>query len=155
LSRECCSAYSHRRRRRDGAPLDAAVASKEQQISALKSDISEAECDYAVDEPIIEDCEILDAQAQALAAEIETLKTQADQSAAKAPAPRAARPYSYAAHTKPNISYRTFCEVNATASPRCPPPSFPMKQGVSRAARQRRSCSTAPLAAIMRARWFY
>jgi hypothetical protein len=47
-----------------GAPLDAAIASKEQQLSALKSDTAEAACDYAVDEPIIAGCEQLDAQAQ-------------------------------------------------------------------------------------------
>jgi hypothetical protein len=138
-----------------GAPLDAAVANKEQQISALKSDVAEAECDYAVDEPIIEGCEQLDSPAQALAAEIDTLKTQADQPAAKAPAPRAARPYSYAAHTKPNISYRTFCvrECDGFSST---PASF-----LSDEPRCQSSCSSAaklfysPVGSDNPGEWFY
>ncbi len=90
-------------------PLDDVIASKEQQLEALKLDIAEAGCDYAVDEPIIEGCQQLGAQAQALAVEIETRKAQADQAAAKASEPQASRRYSFVAHTKPNMSYRTFC----------------------------------------------
>jgi hypothetical protein len=91
-----------------GAPLDA-IASKEQQLSALKSHMADASCDYAVDEPTIEGCRQLDAQAQALAAEIEVLKAQIDQSAVRASERRDSHPYLFATHTKPNMSYRTFC----------------------------------------------
>jgi hypothetical protein len=89
-------------------PLDAAINSKLEQLEALKLEISEAGCDYAVDEPTIEGCQQLDAQAQALGTEIETLKTRAHPSA-KASEPQASRPYSFTAHTKANIRYRTFC----------------------------------------------
>jgi hypothetical protein len=90
------------------SPLDAAVNSKLEQLEALKLDISEAGCDYAADEPTIKGCQQLDAQAQALGTEIETLKARAHQSA-KASEPHVSRPYSFAAHTKANMSYRTFC----------------------------------------------
>jgi hypothetical protein len=91
------------------APFGTALASKEQQLETLKLDIAEAGCDYAVDEPIIEGCQQLGAQVQALGAEIEALKARADQSTANVAEPRASRPYSFMAHTKPNMSYRTFC----------------------------------------------
>jgi hypothetical protein len=87
------------------APLDAAIASKVQQLAALKRNIAESECDYAVDAAIIEGCDQLIAQAQSLAAEIDALKAQtAEESLAKTP-----KPYSFKARTNPNMSYRTFC----------------------------------------------
>jgi hypothetical protein len=91
-----------------GASLDAAIASKVQQLAALKRDITESECDYAVDAAIIEGCDQLTAQAQLLAAEIDALKAQAA-AAIIAEAPTGLKPYSFKARTNPNMSYRTFC----------------------------------------------
>jgi len=94
-----------------GTFLDAAIASKEQQLSALKSDIAEGGCDYAVDAPTIEGCQQLDAQARALGAEIESLKARASVPAARDAEPQASpqRHSIFKAHTDPNMSYRTFC----------------------------------------------
>lgn len=64
-----------------GASLDAAMASKVQQLTALKGNITESECDYAVDAAIIEGCDQLIAQAQSLAAEIEALKAETGKAA--------------------------------------------------------------------------
>jgi uncharacterized protein DUF2865 len=91
-----------------GASLDAAIASKVQQLAALKRNITESDCDYAVDAAIIEGCDQLTAQAQSLAAEIDALKAEASEaSLAKA----SSRPmsYSFKTRTNPNMSYRTFC----------------------------------------------
>lgn len=90
------------------APLDAAIASKMQQLAALKRNIAESECDYAVDAAIIEGCDQLIAQAQSLADEIDALKAQAAE-ASLAKAPTLPKPYSFKARTNPNMSYRTFC----------------------------------------------
>ena len=91
-----------------GASLDAAIASKVEQLAAVKLNITEADCDYAVDAAIIEACDQLTAQAQKLAAEIDALKAEAaEASIAKAPAQP--KPYSFKARTNPNMSYRTFC----------------------------------------------
>ncbi len=59
-----------------GASLDAAIASKVEQLAAVKLNITEADCDYAVDAAIIEACDQLAAQAQKLAAEIDALKAE-------------------------------------------------------------------------------
>ncbi len=61
----------------NGASFDGAIASKVEQLAALKRNITEFECDYAVDAAIIEGCDQLTAQAATLAAEIEALKAQA------------------------------------------------------------------------------
>jgi hypothetical protein len=90
------------------ASLDAAIASKAEQLAAVKLNITEADCDYAVDAAIIEACDQLAAQAQKLAAEIDALKAEAaEASIAKASAQP--KPYSFKASTNPNMSYRTFC----------------------------------------------
>jgi hypothetical protein len=91
-----------------GSSLDAAIASKAEQLAAVKLNITEADCDYAVDAAIIEACDQLAAQAQKLAAEIDALKAEAaEASIAKAPAQP--KPYSFKASTNPHMSYRTFC----------------------------------------------
>ena len=46
-----------------GASLDAAIASKSEQLAAVKRNITESDCDYAVDAAIIEGCDQLTAQA--------------------------------------------------------------------------------------------
>ena len=93
----------------DGSSLDAAIASKVEQLAAVKLNISEAGCDYAVDAAIIEACDQLTAQAQKLAAEIDALKAETTEaSLVKAPPPQA-KFYSFKAGTNPNMSYRTFC----------------------------------------------
>ena len=100
-----------------GASLDAAIASKVQQLAELKRNIVNWDCDYAVDPAIIEGCEQLDAQAQALASELDTLKAQAgaawtghkqEASEPKLTLPHPT-PYPYKVRTSPNMSYRTFC----------------------------------------------
>ncbi len=92
------------------APSDSALASKAEQLAAVKRSIAEAECDFAVDAAIIEACDFLQAQANILEGEIEALKAQAakpvEQTAIGSPR---AKPYSFAARTNPNVSYRTFC----------------------------------------------
>jgi len=93
-----------------GASLDAAMASKVQQLTALKGNITESECDYAVDAAITEGCDQLIAQAQSLAAEIEALKAETGKAAPNPAAhPSSLKPYSFKARTNPNMSYRTFC----------------------------------------------
>ena len=92
----------------DGSSLDAAIASKAEQLAAVKLNITEADCDYAVDAAIIEACDQLAAQAQKLAAEIDALKAEAAE-ATIAKAPAQPKPYSFKASTNPNMSYRTFC----------------------------------------------
>jgi hypothetical protein len=91
-----------------GASLDAAVASKVEQLDAVKLNITEADCDYAVDAAIIEACDQLTAQAQKLAAEIDALKAEAAE-ASLAKAPTRPNPYTFKTRTNPNMSYRTFC----------------------------------------------
>jgi hypothetical protein len=91
-----------------GASLDAAIASKVEQLDAVKLNITEAECDYAVDAAIIEACDQLIAQAQKLAAEIDGLKAEAAE-ASLAKVPPRPNPYTFKARTNPNMSYRTFC----------------------------------------------
>jgi len=91
-----------------GASLAAVIASKVQQLAALKRNITESDCDYAVDAAIIEGCDQLTAQAQSLAAEIDALKAQGAE-AIIAEAPTGLKPYGFKARTNPNMSYRTFC----------------------------------------------
>ena len=59
------------------APLDAAIASKAEQLAAMKRNIVEADCDYAVDAAIIEGCDQLTAQVEKLTAELDALKALA------------------------------------------------------------------------------
>ena len=89
---------------------DAPLASKAQQLAAVKRSIAEAKCDYAVDAAIVEACDQLQAQAKMLEGEIEALQAQAAKPAEQATLllPRA-KPYSFAARTSPNMSYSTFC----------------------------------------------
>ena len=85
-----------------GASLDAAIASKNEQLAAVKRNITESDCDYAVDAEITDGCDQLTAQAQSLAAELDALKAQAaEMSIAKAPT--GLKPYSFKARTNPNI----------------------------------------------------
>jgi hypothetical protein len=91
-----------------GASRDAAIASKVQQLAALKRNITESDCDYAVDAAIIEGCDQLTAQAQTLASEIEALKAQETEARLPESPPHPAF-YSFKAHTSPNMSYRIFC----------------------------------------------
>jgi hypothetical protein len=92
-----------------GDSLDAAIASKVQQLAALRRNITESECDYAVDATIIEGCDQLTAQADALAAEIDALKGAHASEASIAKASPRPMPFSFKARTNPNMSYRTFC----------------------------------------------
>jgi hypothetical protein len=89
-----------------GASLDAAIASKSEQLATVKRNITESDCDYAVDAEITDGCDQLTAQAQSLATELEGLKAQAANAAATVPR---SKPYSFKARTIPNMSYRTFC----------------------------------------------
>lgn len=96
----------------NGTSLDAAITSKVQQLAALKRNIIDSDCDYAVDATILEGCQQLTAQAETLAAEIDALKAQAggtaEASVTKLPPPHP-MPYTFKAGTSPNMSYRTFC----------------------------------------------
>lgn len=93
-----------------GIAATAPLASKALQLAAVKRSIAEADCDYAVDEPIIEACDQLQAQANMLREEIDALKGQAAKSAEQAAMqPPRTKLHNFAAHTRPDMSYRTFC----------------------------------------------
>jgi hypothetical protein len=98
-------------------PLDAVISSK-LRLVVLRRDLERFNCEAAKDEPSLEGCRQMDAQARLFADELEELKERAGsawthekQTVAEASAFRASRtrpkPYTYRWRTNPATTYRT------------------------------------------------